>query len=102
VKEGKESKLKKILIEVCCFEQSRLSTKYQQRGGRAIRVSLPNHDFSKEKTTEGLVRAIEVLKEEGFEAVFWFSIPCSAWCSWQRVNLKMIEGFKEKLEEKKE
>ena len=42
---------------------------------------------------------IEDLKQENFEVEIWISIPCSPWCSWQRVNLKTVPNFEERLNE---
>ena len=37
------------------------------------------------------------LQEEKFELKIWISVPCSPWCSWQRVNLKTAPNFEERL-----
>ena len=74
------------MIEVCCYEESKLSQRFKERGGGAIRIFLPNHDFSKEETEKAILKVINQMKEEGYKVYMWTSLPCSPWCSWQRVN----------------
>ena len=91
---GRETlKVKTILIEVCCNEDSQMSSHMRERGGGFIRIGLPKHDG-----TKALKQVVEELQEEGMKTVLWISSPCSPWCTWQRVNLKVIEGFKEDLD----
>jgi len=102
VKNRKDQKVPTILVEVCCYEESKLSGRMIAEGGGAIRLSLPKHDISKAETCEGFNEAVKQLKDEGFKVKVWYSIPCSPWCSWQRVNLKIVEGFEEVLFQKRE
>ena len=99
VKNRHEAAVKKILIEVCCGENNKLSSTFKDKGGEAIRIHLPDHNMLKRYTTKALKLTIEDLKQEGFEVQIWVSIPCSPWCSWQRVNLKTVPNFKERLKE---
>ena len=64
-------------------------------------MGLPKHDVSKERTVEAVKETIKVLYQEGFKVVLWISIPCHPWCSWQRVNLKIIEDYEKTLAEKR-
>jgi len=91
----------KILIEVCCYEDSKLAERFKQRGGSAIRLSLPKHDISQEVTIEAVKRTVKILKSEDFEVIYWISVPCSPWCTWQRVNLKVVDDYQKVLEEKR-
>ena len=91
-------KEKTILIGVCCIEDSKMSSHMRERGGGAIRSGLPKHDMTKSKTLEALKQIVEELKEEGFKPVLWIPVPRNPWCTWQRVNLKAIEGLKEDLD----
>ena len=59
---------------------------------------MPKHDTKKTETLDALKQIVGELKEEGFKPVLWISAPRSPWCTWQRVNLKAIEGFKEDLD----
>ncbi len=52
----------------------------------------------KAETLEAVKQLVEEFKEEGFRPILWISVPCSPWCTWQRVNVKAIEGFKEDLD----
>jgi len=95
-------RLSSFLLEVCCGENSRLSNTFKEKGGEAIRIFLPDHDTSKKVTAKALIQTIEELQSEKFEVKIWVSIPCSPWCSWQRVNAKTVPGFEEKLKELRE
>ena len=50
--------------------------------------------MTKSETLEALKQVIGELRGEGMKPVLWISVPRSPWCTWQRVNLKVIEGFK--------
>ena len=54
-----------------------------------------------DETIEGTRRTASKLKAEGYEIINWISIHCSAWCSWQGVNLNTVEGYEKTFEEKK-
>ena len=99
VKDREEATVKKTLIEVCCGEHSKLSSTSKDKGDEAIRIYLPNHDMLKRYTAKALKLTIEDLKQENFEVKIWVSIPCSPWCSWQRVNLKTVPNFEERFNE---
>jgi hypothetical protein len=47
------------------------------------------------------IKTDKILEDEDFTVKIWISIPCSPWCSWQGVNLWTIEGFSEKLQERR-
>ena len=89
------AKIKSVLVEVCCGENSKLSNTFKEKGGEAIRIFLPQHDMSKRVTLKALTQTIEELQSEKFNVKIWVSIPCSPWCSWQRVNAKTVPGFEE-------
>ena len=74
VKNRKNQISKKILIEVCCYEKSRMSTFFQKRGGGAIRLGLPKHDLSERTTVEAVKACAKELKEEGFESHFGYRL----------------------------
>eukprot|EP00972_Heterocapsa_arctica_P053040 7809852-Heterocapsa_arctica.AAC.1 len=42
----------------------------------------------KESGVKVLNEAREKVRQ-GIPVVVWISLPCTAWCSWQRVNLKL-------------
>ena len=102
VKDETKAEVKKVLIEVCCGENSKLAAEFKEQGGEAIRLYLPKHDVSKDHTIEGLKRAIDTLTQEGFEVKIWISVPRYPWSSWRRSNLKKIPNFEEKLKMKRE
>ena len=41
VKGRKEAEIKKVLIEACCGEESKLASHFKQKGGESIRLYLP-------------------------------------------------------------
>ena len=86
VKHRHKANIKTVLFEVCCAENSRLTSQFKERGGEGIRLYLPKHDVVKDYTTEAAKRATKILQDEGFTVKIWISIPRSPWCSWQRVN----------------
>ena len=102
VKDRKKAEKKEVLFEVCCGERSKLASHFKEKGGEAIRLFLPKHDVSKDWTIETAKRVIGSLKEEGFEATIWISIPCSPRRSRPRVNLWAIEGFEDRLRERRD
>ena len=67
-----------------------------------MRLYLPKHNASKDYTVQALKTTIESLKEEGFKVKIWISIPRYPWRSWQRMNLKRIPNFEERLKKRKE
>ena len=58
----KDSEVKKVLIEVCCGEESKLASLFKDEGGESTK-----HDVSKEDTVKALKMTIESLREEEFE-----------------------------------
>ena len=60
---------------------------------------LPDHNVARDYTIEAAKRVTKILADEGFKVKIWISIPCSPWCSWQRVNLWKIEGWEGTLNE---
>ena len=67
VKDREHATVKKVLIEVCCGEASKLSSTFKEKGGEAIRIYLPNHNMLKRYTLMALKLTIEDLKQENFE-----------------------------------
>ena len=67
LKDRQQAQIKKILIEVCCGENSRLTSNFKEKGGEAIRIFLPHHDMSKDYTMKALKMTIEELQQEDFE-----------------------------------
>jgi hypothetical protein len=49
VKDRQDQKKKDILIEVCCYEKSKLSQRFKERGGGAIRISYQSMISQKRK-----------------------------------------------------
>ena len=81
VKGREEFKEKVILVEVCCNEDSKLSSHMRERGAGVIRLGLPKHGMTKVDTLEAVKQLVEEFKEEGFKPILWISVPCSPWCT---------------------
>jgi hypothetical protein len=58
VKQREDFKEKTILFEVCCNEDSRMSSHMRKRGSGAIRIGLPKHDMMKTATLEALKQLV--------------------------------------------
>ena len=71
VSERKRADAKKVLIEVWCGENSRLTSHFRERGGVGIRLYLPKHNVARDYTIEAAKRAIKILEEEGFTVKIW-------------------------------
>eukprot|EP00972_Heterocapsa_arctica_P115894 16450281-Heterocapsa_arctica.AAC.1 len=72
------------LVEWCREPDSLLSDWFLQRGLTATRLGLPEHDLG--KTSEGRRVADKIIDQlsEGSNVCLWCSLPCTAWCAWQR------------------
>ena len=46
VNNRQKANIKKVLIEVCCVENSRLTSQFRERGGEGIRLYLPKHNVA--------------------------------------------------------
>ena len=75
VNKRQKAHIKKVLIEVCCGENSRLTSHSREKGGEGIRLYI--HNVARDYTIEAAKRVIKILKEEGFTVKIWISIPCS-------------------------
>jgi hypothetical protein len=68
-----------------------------EEGGAAFRFGLPQRDLLIYYNILLLDEFIKELVKENFVPVVWGSVPCSPWCSWQRVNGATIENHAERL-----
>jgi hypothetical protein len=64
VSEREKADIKKVLIEVCCGENSRLTSHFKDRGGEGIRLSLPKHNVARDHTTEAAKRVNKTLERK--------------------------------------
>jgi len=79
------SKAKYCLLEFCCDRHSRLcSEKYQQDQEAVLVRFTEDHDMTSD---EGFEFACWVVgKLSSLPMVLWGALPCTAGCSWHRVN----------------
>ena len=79
------------VFEFCCGPESLLSKWFLDHGVRATRFGYPRRDARVRADVHQLAQEIKEALEAGAFVLFWSSIPCSAWCSWQRVNIKKAD-----------
>eukprot|EP00971_Amphidinium_carterae_P061381 1215440-Amphidinium_carterae.2 len=75
-------------IEVCCETDSMLATVAQKHGWKAFRITQEN-PLEYEEARVLFAMALEHLRHGGHVHA-WFSLPCTAWSSWQRINLSRM------------
>ena len=90
---------KKILVEWCCESQSKLGEEFMLQGGYVWRLGLPENDMSREENRDKVERHVKEWRRQGFIVFLWFSLPCTPWCPWQRINQYNGFRFAETLEE---
>ena len=72
------------LAEICCHPESELSKTCEALGGKAMRLSIgTGYDLL---THEGTQSALNELVARS-PRYSWFATPCTAFCSWQRINI---------------
>ena len=83
------------LAEICCHPESELSKTCEALGGKAMRLSIgTGFDLL---THDGTLNALNELVARS-PRYSWFATPCTAWCSWQRINIaKATELARKKL-----
>eukprot|EP00971_Amphidinium_carterae_P149579 2965735-Amphidinium_carterae.1 len=74
----------KWFIEVCCEEDSLMSQQAEKNGWVAFRITQANPLQSVE--TQVLFASALKHLQQGGRVHVWFSLPCTAWSSWQRLN----------------
>ena len=76
-------------MEVCCSPASGIVSEVDKQHGACtgVRISEFNgHDLS---TSEGAAKALRAAAQTQAQPLhMWFSVPCGAWCDWQRLNAK--------------
>ena len=83
------------LAEICCHPESELSKTCETLGGKAMRLSIgTGYDLLTRDGTQSARNEL-VTRSPRYN---WFSTPCTAWCSWQRINIaKATELARTKL-----
>jgi len=102
VEERKDKDNLKVLLEFCCDPDSLMTEEYRQQGGASFRFGLPQYNLLEENNILLINELMDELQRRDFTPIVWGSIPCSPWCSWQRVNCATIEGHPEKLKAQRE
>ena len=83
-------KFDRVVIEVCCEEDSVISMNVLGRSlaGRVTEAL----NLADSRTVTVLHAIMRVAEHMNIDVHFWISIPCTAGCTWQRVN--RAKGFK--------
>ena len=85
------------LVEWCCEHNGALTEWVTAHGGTATRLGLPDHDMRGEKEVRDVIRDVRRRAISGAEVLIWAAVPCTAWCSWQRVNMQLGQGAAAKI-----
>eukprot|EP00972_Heterocapsa_arctica_P051854 7627694-Heterocapsa_arctica.AAC.1 len=73
-------------VEWCCERDSDLTRWVIRHGGGATRLCLPQRDMQLDQQVEQVIRDVRTLANQGIFMLVWASLPCTRWCSWQRIN----------------
>eukprot|EP00971_Amphidinium_carterae_P147688 2927165-Amphidinium_carterae.2 len=77
-------------IEACCETDSMLAATAEKHGWKAFRIT-QERPLESDETKTLFAAAIDHLQHGGRVHV-WFSLPCTAWSLWQRINqLRMAD-----------
>ena len=76
-----------LLVEWACEPTSKLAAWFQSQGHDILRLCLPEWDMTEHGNTELVMDRIKSAVEARQPVLVWISIPCTAWCAWQRINL---------------
>ena len=85
------------LVEWCCEHNSALTEWVTAHGGTAMRLGLPDHDMRDEREVRDVIRDVRRRAISGAEVLVWAAVPCTAWCSWQRVSMRLGQGAAAKI-----
>ena len=78
------------LIEFCCSESSKLGDSRFNDGEQCARVRLTiEHDLT---TNEGFAFALKEAYLADQNTLLWGALPCTAGCTWGRINIKKPGG----------
>eukprot|EP00972_Heterocapsa_arctica_P105135 15492413-Heterocapsa_arctica.AAC.1 len=97
-----ESNAKWHVLEYCCEPDSLLSEWFLRHGQEATRLGLPEWDLRTEKAARRVVELAKDTLAKGRHVLLWASLPCTAWCSWQRVNMQLGEKVVQKVNMERE
>ena len=77
----------RLLVEVCCSENSKLGQNRQTSSGCKIIRITEKDDATKDSTINDLISSIrEFHNQGGRKVMIHFSLPCTGGCSWNHIN----------------
>ena len=76
-----------VLLEWACEPDSRLSAWFLMHGQQAVRLTKDNVDLARPGAVARVLWIARTLIQRGHRALTWAALSCTAWCSWQRVNV---------------
>ena len=80
-----------MLFDWCCEAESRLTDWFRQHGHAAMRLGLPDFDLSDENVVNVVIDMLVEAYRSGFAVVIWAALPCTPWCTWQRINVHLSD-----------
>ena len=76
-----------VLFEYACDAHSLLSRYFEDAGGTAYRLCLPVWNLLLFSIIERVWNMAVIHASYGHQIRVWMSLPCTAWCPWQFINL---------------
>ena len=75
-----------ILYEYCCHEKTEISKAANKHGILSRRLGLHNIGLSQPREITKLLDVIQSDLRRGRGVAVWASLPCTPWCTYQRIN----------------
>ena len=75
------------VFEWCCERDSLLAGWFLEHGHLATRLGLPDYDLSRREDAGKVCNLMLREAGRGHPVLWWISLPCTAWCAWQTINV---------------
>ena len=97
-----EPEVKRVIIEICCSEDSLLGRVDGPYGSdcHVVRVT-EKMDLNSYKTRRDLLEVAKGYAKRGVPILVWVSLPCTGGCTWTFVNLTIPQNAPNVYEEKR-
>ena len=79
-----------------------MGTWFLNHGCKVVRLGLPQWDLRRQDCAGKVVRMIVEDIRNGYTAVVWSSLPCTAWSTWQNVNAALSEAGRLRVEQERQ
>ena len=91
------SECKWLLVEYCCEPDSLLSQWFFDHQQAITRLSLPGQDVTDPAVLARVYHDIVMAVKRGLKVLVWTSLPCTAWCGWQQINMTRSEEAEQRV-----